>query len=278
MTAKVDLYTASYGNYAAEVYRQIRAETYGRDFGQTSWVTTEESTEIPRQLGLRPNSNVLEIGCGSGQYGCTLPIQPAAGFLASIPTRRECATEIVSLRSEACRPASISRIAMFRSRFPSTTFLSILRSRTTVLCHIPDRAALLAEIIRVLKPGARLLFSDALVIGGMVTHHELATRSSIGLYVFTPPGENERLIKETGFRLIASRDTTVNAALIAKRWRDSREKRKNELIAVEGDPTFRDLQEFLSCVHALTKERRLLRYLYVAQKPKRTQARRRKNR
>ncbi|HKS68672.1 MAG TPA: methyltransferase domain-containing protein [Candidatus Acidoferrales bacterium] len=147
-----------------------------------------------------------------------------------------------------------------------------------VLCHIPDRAALLAEIIRVLKPGARLLFSDALVIGGMVTHHELATRSSIGLYVFTPPGENERLIKETGFRLIASRDTTVNAALIAKRWRDSREKRKNELIAVEGDPTFRDLQEFLSCVHALTKERRLLRYLYVAQKPKRPQARRRKNR
>ena len=48
MTEKVDLYDSAYGNYGTEVYRQIRVETYGEDLGQTSWVTTEESSEIPR--------------------------------------------------------------------------------------------------------------------------------------------------------------------------------------------------------------------------------------
>jgi hypothetical protein len=32
-------------------------------------------------------------------------------------------------------------------------------------------------MFRVLKPGGRMLFSDALVIGGMVSHQEIATRS-----------------------------------------------------------------------------------------------------
>ena len=34
-------------------------------------------------------------------------------------------------------------------------------------------------------PGGRLLFSDALVISGLITNEEVAVRSSIGLYVFT---------------------------------------------------------------------------------------------
>ena len=68
MSAKVDLYENAYRNYDAEVYRDIRVETYGEDLGQTSWVTTEESREIPAMLGLTPSSYALEIGCGSGRY------------------------------------------------------------------------------------------------------------------------------------------------------------------------------------------------------------------
>jgi tRNA A58 N-methylase Trm61 len=67
MMEKVDLYNGAYGNYGAEVYRQIRVETYGEDLGQTSWVTTEESSEIPRMLGITAASDVLEIGSGSGR-------------------------------------------------------------------------------------------------------------------------------------------------------------------------------------------------------------------
>ena len=68
MSAKVDLYNSAYGNYGLDAYRQVRLETYGEDLGQTSWVTTKESNEIPKLLELTPASHVLEIGCGSGRY------------------------------------------------------------------------------------------------------------------------------------------------------------------------------------------------------------------
>ena len=68
MPPTVDIYNTSYGNYERDVYREVRLETYGEDFGQTSWVTTEESHEIPRLLELTPGCSVLEIGSGSGRY------------------------------------------------------------------------------------------------------------------------------------------------------------------------------------------------------------------
>ncbi len=132
------------------------------------------------------------------------------------------------------------------------------------LCHIRGRAALFGEIRRVLKPGGRLLFSDALIIGGTISQEELATRSSIGYYLFSPPGENERLLEQQGFRIISTTDTTANAASIAKRWHDAREKSRDALCSIEGAENFAGLQRFLECVHTLTSERRLLRLLYLA--------------
>src|SRR5215470_19392723 len=70
--AKVDLYNTSYGHYALKAYGEIRLETYGEDYGQTSWVSTAESYEIPKLLKLSDKSSVLEIGCGSGGYAVYL--------------------------------------------------------------------------------------------------------------------------------------------------------------------------------------------------------------
>jgi len=55
--------------------------------------------------------------------------------------------------------------------------------------------------------------------------------------------------------------------LVAQRWRDAREKRKELLLTIESPGNYEGLQQFLSTVHALTSERRLLRYIYVAEKP-----------
>jgi SAM-dependent methyltransferase len=268
MPAKVDLYDNAYANYDAEVYRQIRVETYGEDLGQTSWVTSEESEEIPRALHLTPSSYVLEIGCGSGRYalqvaatvGCRVVGLDANGpgiqTASQLATARDMASQA---RFEICDAAK-------KLPFDDATFDAAFAN--DVLCHIPGRLGVLREIFRVLKPGGRMLFSDALVIGGLISQEEIATRSSIGFYIFSPPGENERIIREAGLRLERASDTSEHAALIAKRWREAREKRREALLASESAANFEGVQRFLSTVYTLTSERRLLRYLYLAEKPR----------
>ena len=81
--------------------------------------------------------------------------------------------------------------------FDDKTFDAVFSN--DVLCHLPGRPVVLGEMFRVLRPGGRMLFSDALVIGGMISKEEIATRSSIGFYVYSPPGENERLIERASF-------------------------------------------------------------------------------
>jgi SAM-dependent methyltransferase len=263
---KVDLYDSAYGNYESNVYRQVRIETYGEDFGQTSWVTTEESNEIPQLLRLNSTSSVLEIGCGSGGYalhvaekiGCNL-----VGLDINAAGIRN-ANQLALAKSLASRARFEQCDVSKNLPFDGETFDAVFSN--DVLCHLPGRAEILAEISRVLKPGGRMLFSDALVVGGMISHEEIATRSSIGFYVYSPPGENERLIARAGFSNIRVTDTTESAAQIAQRWHDAREKRKQELIAAEGSANFEGLQRFLSCVQLLTSEKRLLRYLYTARK------------
>ena len=266
MSESVDLYDGAYANYQLEVYREVRIETYGEDFGQTSWVTTEESTEIPRLLELKPDSFVVEVGCGSGGYALHLAEQVGCrlvGLDVNQPGIRN-AKRLASDKGLVSRARFEQCDASKTLPFENETFDAAFSN--DVLCHLPARPEVLSEIYRILKPGGRMLFSDALVVGGMVTHEEIATRSSIGFYVYSPPGLNERLIERAGFRQIRVTDTTQNAARIAQRWHQAREKRKDKLIAVEGTRNFEGLQRFLSCVHRLTTERRLLRHLYFANK------------
>jgi SAM-dependent methyltransferase len=261
-----DLYNNAYGNYASDPYRHVRLETYGQDFGQTSWVTTEESLEIPQLLDLGPDSSVLEIGCGSGGYALHLAEKPGCqivGVDINEPGIRS-AKELAQIKGLVSRARFEQCDVSKNLPFDDETFDAAFSN--DVLCHVPGRLDLMVEMSRVLKPSGRILFSDALVIGAMNSAEEIENRSSIGIYFYSPPGENERLLEQAGFSQVSTTDTTENAARISKKWRDARQKKKDELVAAEGSPNFEGLQRFLSCVHTLNSERRLLRYLYFARK------------
>jgi SAM-dependent methyltransferase len=267
MATKTNLYDNAYANYDADLYRQIRVETYGDDLGQTSWVTTEESREIPQLLCLTPNSYVLEIGCGSGRYvlqvagtlGCRVVgvdvNDPGIQNANKLAESRKMSAQV---RFEKCDVST-------KLPFSEATFDAIFAN--DVLCHIPERPRVLREVFRVLRPGGRFLFSDALVINGMVSHHEIASRSGIGYYIFGPPGENERVLELEGFRILSVADTSTSAAAIALRWHDARQQRRKALLAIEGEETFDGVQRFLSTVHSLTANGRLRRYIYLTEKP-----------
>jgi SAM-dependent methyltransferase len=266
VSQKVDLYDSAYGNYVSDTYRQVRIETYGEDLGQTSWVTTEESNEIPQLLNLSSNSFALEVGCGSGGYALHLAKRVGCRLVGldinELGVRN--ANQLALARGLASQARFEQCDASKNLPFEGNTFDAVFSN--DVLCHLPGRPEVLGEMFRILKPGGRMLFSDALVVGGLLSHEEIATRSSIGFYVYSPPGENERLMERAGFRQIRVTDTTESAARVAKQWHHAREKRKEELVAAEGNINFEGLQRFLSCVYTLMGEKRLLRYLYFASK------------
>ena len=268
MANKIDLYDGAYGNYETEIYRQVRVETYGEDLGQTSWVTTEESDQIPQILDLAPHSAVFELGCGSGRYA--LQLAQKCGCRIFGVDINESGVQTACRLAEAAQMSSLCRFeqcdASKRLLYPDGHFDAAFSN--DVLCHIPSRVHILGELFRVLRPGGRLVFSDALVINGVISNAEIAIRSSIGNYLFIPSGLNEQLIEQGGFRLLQADDTTSGASMIAKRWHDARETRREALISFEGETNFDGLQQFLRCVHTLTSERRLLRIVYAAQKPK----------
>jgi len=267
MPDKVELYDLAYENYASDLYRQIRLETYGNDLGQTSWVGPYESNQIPAKLKINHDSNVLELGCGSGGY---------AIYLAE---RTACRITGIDKNAQAIRNAN--RLARSKDMLPQVRFVRADISErlpydanvfdavfaNDVFCHIPNRFSLLMDIFRVLKPGGRLLYSDAMIITGLVSQQEIAVRTSIALYIFSTPGENERLLTAAGFSKPKVIDTTEETARIAQNWINARKKRKRTLLVQEGEEIFAQGQKFLFCASKLAEDKRLLRLIFIAQKP-----------
>jgi len=102
-----------------------------------------------------------------------------------------------------------------------------------------------------------------------VTNDELALCSSIGLFLFVPPGVNEQLIEASGFRLLKHEDVSANAALVSGRWHESRQRHRDALVEIEEEERFAGLQQFFATVHRLTSERWLSRFVYLVEKPAR---------
>jgi SAM-dependent methyltransferase len=260
----VNLYDNVYGDFASDAELVVRREAFGEDLGQSSWLTAAEWLQFADLLEIDRESEVLEVGSGSG------------GPAVYLAAERGCRITGVDINEHGIRNAGSlaqSRGVADRARFkavdagqplpfPADQFDAIVSN--DAMCHIAGRPAVLRDWHRVLKPTGRVLFTDALVVTGPVTHEEIATRSSIGYYLFVPPGANEAMLREAGFEILAVQDVTANAAEVASRWHDARARLRPALVAREGETNFEGLQRFLRCVHTLSAERRLSRFAYLA--------------
>ncbi len=267
MSSQVNLYGTAYRGQFDPLHREVREETYGIDLGQTGWMTAEELDKFLTWMALTPASELLEVGCGAG--GCAVYIsERSQARVTGIDLNEQGISSAKSLARAHDLHSRVQFQTIDASRnlpFENEVFDVIFSN--DAICHIPNRSKVLQEWWRVLKPGGRILYTDALIVTGMLSNEELATRSSVGYYLFLPRGENERLIREAGFELLRSVDLTASVASVSKRWHDARAKRETMLIESEGKSTFDGLQKFLSCVLTVSEERRLSRYAYLGRKP-----------
>lgn len=266
MTDRVDLFDSTYSHFTDRVLDEIRKETFGEDIGQNSWTTADEYARFISWLGLSTDHHVLEVASGSG--GPALHLARETGCRVTGIDSNESGVATASGLAEASDVAPRVRFRQADATAPlpfeAGSFDALLCIDS--MCHFPDRLAVLKEWRRVLRRAGRAVFTDPVVVTGLVTNEELALRSSIGLFVFAPPEINERLIGEAGLRLVRREDATDNAALISDRWRQARESRRSDLIRIEGAERFEGLQRFFGTVHRLTSGRRLSRIAYLVEK------------
>lgn len=267
MTPSVDLYGTAYGHFATPILEQVRRGTYGEDFGQSSWVTGPEYRRCFQLLELKVTDHVLDIGCGSG--GPALFLARETGCRVTGVDLHEAG---IRAGQALARDAGMQDTVHFRLAdvrqplpFPDDTFDALVCM--DVMCHLPDRSRIFGEWHRILRPGGRALFTDPVVVTGLVSNAELATRSSTGYFEFCPHGVNEKLFREAGFEVTMIEDVTDNEVEVSRRWHAAREQRAADLIRLEGEETFAGLQRFLTTVHLLTRERRLSRLLYMGRTP-----------
>ena len=257
-------YDAQYGRFSSDLYAAIRREAFGEDIGQNSWLTSDEHDLFIEWMSLSPDCRVLDVACGSGHT--TLRIASRTG----------CSVQGVDIHVNAIDEAraaaeerGLSARAMFQVHdaskpvpFDSATFDALIC--IDAINHLPNRPVILGEWARVLKPGGILVFTDPIVVSGALTAEEIAIRSSIGFFLFVPPGTDERLLEEAGFDVGEVADRTENMANTARRRMTAREGHEVDLRQIEGDETFEGQQRFLEVAARLAAERRLSRLAFRA--------------
>jgi SAM-dependent methyltransferase len=265
LSNRVDLYNSTDGNFREQVMAEVRRETYGEDIGQNSWITAEEYDTFYNWLALAPQPHVMEVASGSG------------GPALYLACKHGCRITGIDINEEGLNTARQAAIAAkiatadFQSAnmdqplpFDAETFDGIVCVDS--MNHFRDRLGVLREWHRVLRAGRRVVFTDPVVLTGPVSNEELAARATIGFFLFVPLDVTERLIKAAGFHLLRREDITGNIELTSGRWHAARQRHRDDLVQIEGEERFAGLQRFLAAVYTLTHERRLSRFVFVAEK------------
>jgi ubiquinone/menaquinone biosynthesis C-methylase UbiE len=259
-------YNLIYGDFRSELYADIRREAFGEDIGQNSWHTADEQDRFLAWLELTVGKRLLDVACGAG--GPALRIAAASGCsLVGVDVHEKA----VNTARALAKDRGVESRAEFQAADASLGFPFSDGSFDAITCidainHFPDRPKMLAEWVRLLKPGGRALFTDPIIVTGPLANSEIAVRTSAGFYLVVPRGYDELVIAESGLHLLLAQDVTANMAKVAEGRHRARAARAEALREIEGDGPFETEQEFLSVTATLAREARLSRFVFVAQK------------
>lgn len=262
-----EFYSAQYSRFSNLLAAEIRREAYGEDLGQQGWRTLDEQQELLGLVNERPHGRLLDVACGSG--GPAIAIAAATGcWLTGVDIEEAAIEQAKSLAAVGqLRVGPTFIVANCSQVLPFEDDDFDVISCIDAIIHLADRRAVFADWFRLLRPGGRLILTDACVLTGVVSKEELDIRASQGTFHIAPVGFNEVLLERAGFKLRACKDTTDAVAGVAMRLHRARESRRDALLEEEDAGWFKSRQTFLATTAELATTARLSRFFYVAEKP-----------
>jgi glycine/sarcosine/dimethylglycine N-methyltransferase len=239
-----------YDGAADTIYREIWGENIHlglfEEPGEPLQTAMERTNRrIAAAAGLTSDQNVLEVGCG---YGAT------ARFLAQTVGCQVVATNISDRElAEARRltkDVGLDDLVQFAYgdfhglEFEPETFDAYWCQESFL--HAADKAHVLGEAYRVLKPGGRLVFTELLVRDGTPDDVRERIYERVGAPVMWDAPDYRQAMTQLGFRMEVEEDWSPNVALTYGWVREQLERRRSEFDERIGrdlvDRTLRSLQ------------------------------------
>jgi SAM-dependent methyltransferase len=258
-------YDDSYQEFDSPLMRQLRAEAYGKDIGQHSWVTAEDLEQDISRLKLSRASRLLDLGCGPGG-----PLTFIVGVAGCHGSGVDASANAIAAGRARVATLGLEELTAFHEAdlnepipFAGASFDAVMS--LDVILHLPDRTGVFGEVARVLVPRGRFLFTDAGVITGSISDEEMRMRAVHGPNHFVPPGFNERTLEVAGLRLLESHDRTASLLKNARGRLTARLAHRAELEKVEGSASFERQQRYLETVISLSARGAVARMMYLAE-------------
>jgi SAM-dependent methyltransferase len=163
VSAGFDAMYSKYSNVAkVTTGRRIFQEAYGDDYPADvephSHCTYTDLRRIARELQVGPGQTIVDLGCGRGGPGLWVARETGAALVGV-----DFSSVAVEQAGERPREFGLADRARFQvgdfcaSGLPSATFDGAMS--VDVLWAVPDKPAALREAWRILRPGARLVFT-----------------------------------------------------------------------------------------------------------------------
>lgn len=186
-----------------------------------------------QDLQLQPGQHVLDLGCGTGRPAIRLA--QATGCEVTGITVSQTQVELANQRASA---EGVSQQVRFQYGdalqipFPDASFDAVWAIES--MFHMPDRAQVMSEINRVLRPGGALLIADAIEIAPMTEQQRMILYSAFAVGSFITKDQYKMSVREAGMEVVEVLDVTTNIKQTVAKTIENMPARHAELEAIYG--------------------------------------------
>lgn len=182
---------------------------------------------------LQPGKHFLDVGCGTGRPAIRLA-QATGCEITGITVSH---TQIEQANASASAANLTDRVRFqygdaMELPFPDNSFDAAWAFES--MFHMPDRAQVLSEIKRVLRPDGALLIADAIEIAPMTAEQRMILYSAFAVSSFINKEEYGYTVRQAGLELAGVLDVTTNIKKTVSKTLENMPLRQAQLKAIYG--------------------------------------------